>query len=211
MRLLDLFCGEGLAALGYWNSGRFSEIVGVDIRHELQRSYSFDFIHGDCLKLDYEFLSQFDFIHASPPCQYYSKITPDRSKHMRLIPAIKQMLFASGKPHIIENVEGSQYDLRPNMVISGNYLGLPMVRKRYFFVSELDDLHLRFIKDATGDNISLHGGDYISRDEACKAFGLSDINTLQLSKITIHGIEQGIPPRMTEFLARTLIAAPVFI
>jgi hypothetical protein len=91
MRLLDLFCGEGLAAWGYWLSGRFSEIVGVDINPEMSSSYSFDFVCADALTLDYEFLLQFDFIHASPPCQGYSKMTPDQSKHPRLIPGTHLM------------------------------------------------------------------------------------------------------------------------
>lgn len=72
-KLLDLFCGEGLAAWGYWLSGRFSHIVGVDINLQMRSRYSFDFIEGDVLSLDYEFLSKFDFVHASPPCQAYSK------------------------------------------------------------------------------------------------------------------------------------------
>jgi len=51
MRLLDLCCGAGLAAWGYWRSGAFSEVVGVDIN---PMPYPFDFICGDALTLDYE-------------------------------------------------------------------------------------------------------------------------------------------------------------
>ena len=210
MRLLDLFCGEGLAAWGYWNSGRFSEIVGVDNNHELQRCYSFDFIHGDCMKLDYDFLMSFDFIHASPPCQYYSKITPDRTKHPRLIPGVKLMLHSSGVPHVIENVEGSGHDLKPNLVMNGHYVGLPLNRRRYFYISSAVDTH-KLISSCAGSNISPHGDDYVSRDELFDAFGLQDINPTPATHLTVDGIKQGIPPRMTEFIARSLVAAPVFI
>jgi len=209
MRLLDMFCGEGLASLGYWNSGRFSEIVGIDIC-DMSSSYSFDFIQGDCISLDYNFLMSFDFIHASPPCQYYSKITPDRTKHMRLIPGVKLMLAASGIPHIIENVEGSSLDLKPNVVLNGHYIALPMDRKRYFYVSHLDGM-FRLISSGSSINFSPHGSAYTSRSSLNECFGLGDINSRQLSKLTMKGIEQGIPPRMTQFLATSLIAASHFI
>ena len=75
MILLDLYCGTGVGAWGYWRSGRFSQIVGVDTDDEKLAGYSFDKINANALSLDYDFLAQFDFIHASPPCQAYSKMT----------------------------------------------------------------------------------------------------------------------------------------
>jgi len=204
MKLLDLYCGEGLAAWGYWRSARFSEIVGVDIDAHLRTRYAFDFVHGDALKLDYEFLLQFDFIHASPPCQAYSKMTPDKSKHMRLIAATHLMLAAAGKPYVIENVEGSGRELKPNLVMNGNYFNLPHDRKRYFHVSTLAAAH-RLIK--SGERIYIHGGDYVSRDELIAVMGLREmISPHQLKRITRTGIEQGIPPVMTQWIARELFA-----
>jgi DNA (cytosine-5)-methyltransferase 1 len=113
MKLLDLFCGEGLAAWGYWRSGRFSEIVGVDLNPQMKGRYAFDFILGDVQALTYDFLDQFDFIHASPPCQAYSYITPDQTRHARLVAATRLMLYASGKPHVIENVQGQLRSCAP--------------------------------------------------------------------------------------------------
>lgn len=135
-RMLDLFCGGGLAGAGYWQSGCFSEIVGIDLNPTMRRAYPFDFIAGDALALDYDFLAQFDFIHASPPCQFYSYVTPEwaRDRHSRLIPGTHLMLKASGLPHVIENVPGSSLDLRPNLVLSGYDVGLPMNRPRLFHV-----------------------------------------------------------------------------
>jgi len=202
MRLLDLYCCEGLGAWGYWLSGRFSEIVGVDKDGDRRSSYSFDFIQADALSLDYEFLLSFDFIHASPPCQGYSNRTPDKSRHMRLIAATKLMLEAAGKPYVIENVEGSSKDLRPNLVMDGHYFGLPSERRRYFYVSTLA-APLRLM--SRGRTINVHGWDYINRSQMINALGLDEINARRLSRITMYGMQQGIAPAMTRKIAELVM------
>lgn len=207
-RLLDLFCGEGLAAWGYWLSGRFSEIVGVDCNPELRSRYSFDFMCADALRLDYDFLIQFDFIHASPPCQFYSKVTPDRTLHPRLIPRTHHMLYSTGKPYVIENVEGSGMDLRPNMVMNGLYFDLAHDRRRYFHVSTLE-APTRLI--GRGGHITrIHGG-LASRIELIEALGLNMINRHRLKLMTMHGMEQGIPPAFTKRIAEMTISRKVMI
>lgn len=202
MKLLDLYCGEGLAAWGYWMSGRFSEIVGVDINPEMSGSYSFDFVCGDCRSLTYDFLEQFDFIHASPPCQAYSYLTPEPERHMRHVSGTKLMLYASGKPHVIENVQGAVKELRPNLTLDGHAVGLPMERRRYFYVSEMPGSHQVL---GQGETVAVHGSQYISREQLIKVFGLRDyVSTRRLSQMTIRGIEEGIPPAMTHWIIERL-------
>lgn len=201
MRMLDLFCCEGVGAWGYWLSGRFSEIVGVDNNNERRLSYSFDFINADALNLDYDFLMQFDFIHASPPCQGYSNLTPDKEKHVRLIAATHLMLYSSGVPYVIENVEGAMKELRPNLVMDGHYFGLPMERRRYFYVSTLPAAK-RLMRP--GQSINIHGAQYVSRRQMIKAMGLDEINPWRLSHITRYGIMQGIAPCMTKAIAEMI-------
>jgi len=209
-RMLDLFCGEGLAGWGYWLSGRFSEIVGVDMNPKMADRYAFDFIQGDALKLDYEFLSQFDFIHASPPCQAYSKATPNtaRKNHVRLIAASHLMLVASGKPYVIENVEGSSKDLRPNIVLNGHTLGLKIDRRRYFHASILEQ-PIRKIMRSSHVSHKVHNS--MNRTSVIEAMGLRVINPNALRKMTVDGMLQGVPPAMTTFISSGLFAHKVMI
>lgn len=98
VRLLDLFCKAGGASKGYAGAG--FEIVGLD--HEPQPHYLYPFIQMDALEAmdrliagegllasdgrTYQ-LADFDAIHASPPCQFYSEATPPqyREDHPDLI------------------------------------------------------------------------------------------------------------------------------
>jgi len=206
-RLLDLFCGEGLSAWGYWSSGRFSEIVGIDNNQDMKSRYAFDFLCQDVLSLDYEFLDQFDFIHASPPCQAYSYLTPDRTLHPRLILNVKHMLFASNKSHVVENVPGSAMELRPNFVANGHYFGLKTDRPRYFYVSDLS-APVRMVKP--GNALSIHGRDYVSRAALIDAMGLRDVvSRARLDAMTRSGIEQGVPPQMTRAIADLVVTKKV--
>jgi len=239
MRMLDLFCGDGLAAWGYWQSGRFGEIVGIDTQGRHKRSYPFDFICKNALDLDYNFLLDFDFIHASPPCQAYSKATPDQSKHQRLILPTIQMLEAAGRPYVVENVEGSSQELRPNIVMAGQYFGLPIERRRYFRVPTLDAARLlRQIPDykisarhsskisarhsskisgqaaanvniAIGANVHIH--ESLPRADIIRAMGLDVMPRSVLQKIPVSGMKQGIPPAMTKWLAEAMFSQKFLI
>ena len=101
-RLLDLFCGAGGAAMGYYRAG--FDVVGVDIRP--QSRYPFEFHRADAMTYP---LDGFDAIHASPPCQRYSIATAGAGKHVRashpaLIAPTRERLRAVDVPFVIENV-----------------------------------------------------------------------------------------------------------
>jgi DNA (cytosine-5)-methyltransferase 1 len=63
MKLLDLFCGAGGAATGYYRAGY--DVTGVDIKK--QPRYPFEFHQADALEYLAQHWQEFDAIHAIPP------------------------------------------------------------------------------------------------------------------------------------------------
>jgi len=126
--LLDLCCKAGGASMGYAQAG--FNVVGVDI--EDQPNYPFDFIQADIHDLDPELLDMADVIAASPPCQIHSIATEgrDRSKHIDLIPFTRELLIKSGKPYVIENVDGAP--LQNAILLCGSSFKLRVRRHRLF-------------------------------------------------------------------------------
>ena len=132
MRLLDLYCCAGGAGMGYRRAG-FDEVVGVDIvpRPNYPAGPGFSFVQSDALEFLKAHGHEFDAIHASPPCQAYIQRNKNLvTKHPRLIEPTREALIASGKPYIIENVDGSP--LIDPVVLCGTMFGLPLRRHRLF-------------------------------------------------------------------------------
>jgi DNA (cytosine-5)-methyltransferase 1 len=104
MRILDLFCGAGGAAMGLYQHWPEAEIIGVDIVP--QPRYPFEFVQGDATTAE---LKGCDFVWASPPCQAHTslKIMHNARVHTDLIPATRSLLTASGIPWVMENVVGA--------------------------------------------------------------------------------------------------------
>ena len=145
MRLLDLFCGAGGAAVGYHRAG-FDEIVGVDIAP--QPRYPFEFVHADALEYLAEHGHDYEAIHASPPCQGYSIMhnlpwLRGREYPLLILPTI-EMLEALGKPYVVENVMGARHGSKTVQKrgleahglkagwLCGTMFGLPFYRHRLF-------------------------------------------------------------------------------
>lgn len=128
MRLLDLFCGAGGAAMGYYRAG-FDEIVGVDIKP--QKRYPFEFYEANALDFVGLWGREFDVIHASPICKGNTKL---KAIHKRAypdqIPEIRQLLQSTEKPYIIENVIGAKL-INP-LRLEGAMFGLRVIRPRLF-------------------------------------------------------------------------------
>jgi len=125
-KLLDLFCGEGGAAEGYTRAGW--DVVGVDKRNLSRRYRGQAFYFGEALSFLARYGSNFDAIHASPPCQGYTIATagnPEaRAKHKRLIAATRELLILTGRPWVIENVEQARSQMVDPILLCGRMFGL---------------------------------------------------------------------------------------
>lgn len=129
MRVLDLFSCQGGAALGYHLAGL--EVTGVDIAP--QPRYPFRFVQSDAIAYVLEYGSSFDFIHASPPCQFDSATSVlNDNAHPDLIGPTRDALEAVGRPYVIENVGGAVPKLRNPVMLCGTMFSLRTYRHRYF-------------------------------------------------------------------------------
>ena len=105
MRVLDGCCGAGGAARGYVLAGH--EVWGVDNRPALEADYlksgAAGFLQADILDaLSAPWIAGMDFIHISPPCQFYSSISHARpdvaAEYPDLIGPVRELLNATSKP-----------------------------------------------------------------------------------------------------------------
>lgn len=216
-KLLDLFCCAGGAAMGYHLAG--FDVTGVDIKP--QKRYPFEFVLGDALEYATKHAHQFDVIHASPPCQAFSVLTPTQYKanHPNLIDSIRQILLTSGKPYVIENVSGARKLLHDPLMLCGTMLGLPIYRHRYFeikpdfypllpgcshsFAPVLVSGHTKRYKKIVSKSGSA------SRIEKGKRFSGDVIATkreaMECQWMTSAEITEAIPPAYTEFIGKYLL------
>ena len=129
MKLLDLFCGAGGAAVGYHRAG--FEVVGVD--HKPQKHFPFKFILADALEYVREHGHEYDAIHASPPCQAYSIMRNlpwlREKQYPRLIDPVRALLNETRRPWVIENVMGANLSAG---WLCGTMFSLPFFRHRFF-------------------------------------------------------------------------------
>lgn len=129
MLMLDAFCGEGGATAGYVRAGW--RVIGVDNSPARLEVYPEDSHEDDALDFIARYGHMFDAIHASPPCQGYSRGTaaiPDRlDRYDRLIAATREALRATGRPYVIENVPDARPELRDPHLLCGRMFGLTAI------------------------------------------------------------------------------------
>lgn len=206
-RLLDLFCCQGGAAMGYSRAG--FDVVGVDIVS--QPRYPFEFHQADALEYVAAHGHEFDAIHASPPCQGYSRAGRVHKKvHPMLISKTRAALLAIGRPYIIENVEGAP--LLGSLLLCGTMFGLSTRRHRVFETS----FGLSFApftcqcqnQTINGNLLNYHNtrdrNFFLSKqsDNGATAFKKS----LGVEWMTFDGSQEAIPPAYTQFIGAHLLA-----
>jgi DNA (cytosine-5)-methyltransferase 1 len=207
-KLLDLFCGAGGAAMGYHRAG--FDVLGVDNRPQLR--YPFPFVQADALEYAAQHGRVFAAIHASPPCQRYSrgsKQSRTGDNHPDMIADTRDVLLATRKPYVIENVGDARAWLRsPFMLCGGMFPGLRTYRHRWFEsnVFMLAPPHPRHRVRSPRSNVYIEGqfmtiyGHVSGVDKAREAMGIG-------WPMTQYEVVQAIPPAYTEFIGRGLLRA----
>ena len=210
-RLLDLFCCAGGAGIGYSKAG--FDVIGVDI--DPQPNYPLPFIQADVLTLDYKFLSWFDAVHASPPCQAYSDLAKrNRNAHEwpRLIEPVREMLTESGRPYVIENVDGAP--LRNPVVLCGTmFKELRVLRHRLFETNFplLVPPHGKHPKVHTFDRRKSHYGKTNEWTDFVQVTGGGNCTlaaaraAMGIDWMTKTEINEAIPPAYTRFIGKQLL------
>lgn len=217
--LLDLFCGAGGASMGYHRAG--FDVVGVDSRP--QPRYPFEFVQADAMQVS---LNGFAFVHASPPCQAYSRSrhrvqTERRRIHPDLIDPTRDRLIEWGGVYVIENVP--EAPLRDPVILCGGAFGCRaacpdgvarQLRRHRGFESNLRigggsvGCHCQ-----PGEKIGVYGnggswantGDPDRRGyKGCKA---ESAEAMQIGWMTIAELSQAIPPAYTHYIGMQLITA----
>lgn len=222
-KLLDVFCGAGGAAMGYFRAG-FTDIVGIDIKS--QPNYPFDFVRMDFVDLftyPYpHYWQDADLIHASPPCQAYSDLAKrngNADQHPRFIHALREMLDSTNRPWVIENVEGAPL-FEPLVLCGTMFPDLQVLRHRLFefsyFIHQVGKpiapRHPKHPLVYTRDKrkahygqlnedesfVSVNGGGNCSVAKARSAMGIDWMTKAELN--------EAIPPAYTEFIGRHLLS-----
>lgn len=122
MRLGEGMGCQGGATRGYQRAGWHVTSIDIAARHA-KYSPADRHVVGDVLPFIRAHGTEFDAWHVSPPCQYYTRGNAPRrgqpSKWPRLIPELRELLDATGKPYVIENVCDAAWDMRDPVRLCG--------------------------------------------------------------------------------------------
>ena len=218
MNALDLFCGAGGASAGLQSAG--ISVHGVDIAP--QPRYPFVFWQADALTFP---LAGYDFLWASPPCQGYTALrhAPGTIGAPRLIGRVRKRLIASGKPYIIENVEGARIDMRDPIMLCGCMFGLRaqghrLVRRRLFECSfPVAQPECVCFTAPDIPVIGVYGGHARRRAASAGGRGTRDVwvgghrvaasEALGIDWMTLAEMSEAIPPVYAQYIALQWLAS----
>ena len=209
LRLLDLFCGEGGAAMGYYLAG--FEVTGIDNKPMLR--YPFEFHQADALEYLDAHWREFDVIHASPPCQDHTRsYTPYNHGTAHLLPDVRNLLSSISRPWIIENVPGAP--MRADYLLCGCMFKLPRLRRQRLFETSWHGFallppcyHPDPIVTVVGHGIP-SGSWYLGKIGGREYSEYSRL-AMGIDWMSRDGLSQAIPPAYTEYIGRQLMAQKI--
>jgi DNA (cytosine-5)-methyltransferase 1 len=197
VRILDLFCGAGGAAKGYADRGH--DVTGVDIRK--QPRYPYRFVQGDALDVPFD---GYDFVHASPPCQRWTRMAISRGtadRHADYITDIRPRLEEWGGPYVIECVTTAP--LKYPLFLCGTMFGLGVFRHRHFELSWLPiqpahPFHGGTVGDGQYFSVTGHPGGRTTRDGIRHGSLAEWRAAMGIPWMTARELAQAIPPAYTD-------------
>jgi len=201
-KLLDLFCCQGGAGMGYHRAG--FDVVGVDLFP--QPRYPFAFHQRDAVEFLRIHGKRFDAIHASPPCQAFTNAQKLMgNEHPDFIAPTRELLLELGLPFVIENVPGAP--LKDPFELCGSMFGLGTYRHRLFETNFYVDVpeHPKHVARTTKmgrkpvDGEMMHVvGNFSGVEKAKRAMGIDWMNR--------DGLRESIPPAYSEYIGNYLMA-----
>lgn len=198
-KVLDLCCCSGLAAEGILRAG--VSVLGIDITKP--SFYPGTFLQGDATKTELTFVQLFNFVWASPPCQFQSRGTSyarqQGKEYVNLIPAMREIIEASGLPGVIENIP--ETGIRPDFMLCGSMFDLPQMRHRHFECINWRPQYIKPYCDHAknkGKNHVLAGAFKGTIHDAAVSMGCEPTRLRS-------EIKEGIPPAYSEFIMKTFL------
>lgn len=208
--------------MGYSQAG-FTEIVGVDINP--QPNYPFEFVLGDALGVGAELLQEdWDLVHASPPCQAYSRTWSLHKKaHPRLVEPTRRLLRGAGRPWVMENVVGSGLLTQASLLgghgvtLCGTAFGLRVeVRGQMFELQRHRLFESSFPIPPLGCNhilpvVGVYGhGSMAHERRRAGDFNVSSVSVrrevMEMPWATRDEIAEAIPPAYTKYIGEQFLA-----
>lgn len=230
VKVLDLFCGAGGASFGYYKAG--FDVVGIDINEQRNYPMCFEFIQDDALEVlkDKKFINKFDLIHASPPCQAYSKTKALHSNtHPDLVEKTRELLLSTGKPYVIENVERAPLIPELSVTLCGameefglrardiDGVELKMFRHRVFEnnwgLRQPEHLAHKFVPGITATVYGQGGGwtpewrDNPQRTGGYIPHTMVVEELMQIEWMNKHQMSQAVPPAYTKYVGLGFVTA----
>lgn len=206
LKALDLFCCAGGATRGYQLAG--FHVTGVDI--DPQPNYCGDvFVQGDAIEYARKHATEYDFVHASPPCQLYSVTQKLAGKwHPDLISATRGALVYRKIPFVIENVEGARAELQDPATLCGSMFGLRTYRHRLFEVHGFE-----FYSPNHPEHVAVTAkmGRKVADDEYMHVVGhFSGVELgraiMEMPWASRHELAEAIPPAYTRYIGEQWLA-----
>jgi len=194
--------------MGYHRAG--FDVTGVD--KYPQPNYPFKFHQADALEFLQEHYQEFDVIHASPPCQRYSRITRlngNSDDHPDLLQPTLDMLLLTGKPFILENVPGAP--MKNYLMLCGTMFGLRVIRHRWFITNPMMLMSpmmcnhwSRSINGGKNGDQRHPDGKFITVTGSVSPIAMAR-DAMGIDWMTRDELVEAIPPAYTEFIGRQII------